>query len=225
MFDFGNVLVHFDTQRFYDFLKAHQPRHMSGLVSPEEIFKLDCLREFDLGAITTLETFQRVKECLSLNIGLSEFLIEYTGVMKPDNKITVLRQVLRDNGIKTAVVSNINSYHFEYAQLVHSEVFTGFDYLALSFQLRLRKPDLQMWTVPASHLGINPDECIFVDDLKTNIDAFQRWGGLGHYYNVVDEKFRPNGWLEVERRRFIFRLANLGVISFPQACQISKVTI
>lgn len=222
MFDFGNVLVHFDTQRFVNFLRAHSYRDD---IKPEEVFKLECLAEFELGRIKTAEMFKRIKSALELNVGIGEFLFQYTDVMKPDPKMFTLRRMLRADGIKLAVVSNINQYHFNYVQFVHPEVFADFDNLTLSFQLEFKKPDRRMWEIPAFCLGVRPDECFFVDDLKANIDAFEQWGGgIGHYYNVIDEKYYPNDRLEVERSKLIFKMASLNMLSYSDASDILQVT-
>ena len=222
MFDIGNVLVHFDTQRFYSFLKANQARYLD-LTNPEEVFKLECLIEFDLGRIDTTEMFERVKKALVLNIDIGKFLFEFSDLMKPDPKMIALRQVLRGNGFKVGVVSNTNQYHFRYLRMMYPEVYSDFDYLALSFQLRVKKPDFKIWKISASNLGVKPEDCLLIDDLKTNIDAFTKWGGIGHHYNVVDEKFCPNGWLDIERRRLFFRMVSLGLLSYNQAFDVLKI--
>lgn len=222
MFDFGNVLVHFDTQRFYNFIKACQSQLFKSR-NPEEIFKLDVLSEFDLGKITTSQMFERLKTEMGLNVSMTEFLIQFTEIIKPDPKMLALRQVLRGNNIKVAVVSNTNACHFRYIQSAHPEVFSDFDYLMLSFQHGFKKPDHRMWEVPAKQLSVLPEECFYVDDFKPNICAFRDWSqyqGEAHCYNVVDDKFMPNGWLNIERKRLIFQMANMQIISYMQASKI-----
>lgn len=222
MFDYGNVLVHFDTLKFYDFLRTHQ---RLGSRDVKGIFRnLDCLSEFDLGRIKVDEMFNGVKEALGLDVKKSDFLFAYTEVIKPDHKMVSIKKILRENSVNLAVVSNINSYHYHYVQLVHPEVFSGFDYLMLSFQHGFKKPDPRMWDVPAEQLSIRPEECFFIDDLEENIAAFERWGGIGHHYDVIDEKYCPNGRLEIERNRLLVRMTQLGMLSPAQASSIAQVT-
>lgn len=51
------------------------------------------------------------------------------------------------------------------------ELFTDadialFDDIVLSFQVGLAKPDPQIFMMAAERLGVEPDECVFVDDLS-----------------------------------------------------------
>lgn len=222
MFDFGNVLVHFETERLFHFLRENQDQ-VPYARSPEEIFALEAISEFELGHISTVEMFEGVKKALALKVNISDFLFHYTGVMKLDPKMMVLKQVLQENGVKVAVVSNINIYHVSYFKLVYPEAFNGFDFLMLSFEHGFRKPDHRMWEIPAKQLGVLPEECFFVDDYLPNINAFGNWSqhrGTAHHYNVVDSRFCANGWLNIERKRLIFKMASMNMINYAQASKI-----
>jgi len=218
MFDLGNVLVHFDTQRWYDFIATHQRNYS---IKAGDCFNSDHGKKFDLGLISYLEYYEAVRRAYYLNIGIDVFFFEFTDIMMPDQKMIRLKRLLKQNGVKLALVSNINNYHFDYVAQRWPEVFADFDYLALSFQQKSIKPDDKMWRVSAAPLDAKEEECFFIDDRELNIAAFKRWGGgIGHHYNVVDDAFCPNGRLDIERRELVFRLASLGLISFSQAADI-----
>ena len=222
MFDFGQVLVRFETQRFYDFLRAHMPN--PDILKRRPIFTIEPMVDFDLGRIDTTRMFERIKSELALNVGIAEFLFHFTEVMNPDPKMATLRQILKVNGVKTAVVSNINIYHFQYVQLVYPYVFANFDYPMLSYQHGFEKPDHRMWEIPARHLGVSPEECFFVDDFKSNLVEFMKWsGGLGtgHHYDVVDEKYCPNGRLEEERKKLFLKMFDLNMLTFDQLIKLT----
>lgn len=219
MFDFGNVLVHFDTQRWYDFIKAHW---RFGTPDQVSVFRAECIIKYDLGLIDDFEFFETTKRTLGLNVGIDEFFFEWADNMKPDLRMVVLKQALKQNGIKLAVVSNINRYHFEYARQRWPEVFMNFDHLALSFRMGIRKPDLKMWQLPVRKLRMKSEECFFIDDQEPNIAAFEKFGGVGHHYNVVDDAFCPNGQLETERAGLVNRMVKLGILNNSQAKNILK---
>ena len=40
----------------------------------------------------------------------------------------------------------------------------------------VRKPDPQAYLGAARHLGVAPQDCLFVDDRAVNVDAARRWG-------------------------------------------------
>lgn len=225
MFDSGNVLVQFEMQKFYSFLRSHMSN--PDILEPELIFfGLEPICDFDLGKISVTEMFKRVKDKLGLNTGKLEFLIQSALTLKPDGRMLTIKRMLKQNGIRTVVVSNTNDFHFWYTKLAYPEVFAGFDYLMLSFKYGFKKPDHRMWDVPARHLGVSPGECFFVDDLKSNVVEFMKWSeglGAGHHYDVTDDKFCPNGRLKAERNKLIMEMISLGMLSSSQAsCMIQS---
>jgi len=219
-FDFGQVLMPFYPQIFYRFVRAHQPL---GAVEPERFLEFPCINEFDIDGIIDEEFCHEMKRNLCLNVEDDEFWRQYCHIMKPDPRMVTLKRILKENGFKLAMVSNINRRHFEYARIKYPEVFTDFDYLALSFKLRTRKPNWKMYRAPAKGLGVLPSRCFLIDDLKVNIDEFERWGGVGHHYDVTDERFCPNGRLEEERTKLVMRMVNLGMLSLSQAGSIVRI--
>jgi len=221
MFDLGHVLMPFYNQKFFDFVKAHQAL---GAIGSERFLDLACVMRFDIGDIGPGEFFSETTRHLQLvNVNEEDFWLHFCGVMEPDLKMLALKRMLKENGFKLALVSNINETHFEYARLKYPDVFTDFDYLSLSFQLHVRKPNLKMYRIPAERLGAKPEECLLIDDMQINIDAFERWGGAGHHYNVVNDAFCQNGRLEEERRKLLLRMVNLGMLSLNQAGGIMRI--
>jgi putative hydrolase of the HAD superfamily len=221
MFDFGNVLVNFETQKFYNFLKSKQKTNTSKKI--EEIFISKPISDYDLGLISTSQMFEKLRDEFSLNLTLNEFLENYTAVINPDFQIINLVQAVRKNGIKTALISNINICYYQYVQQEYPEVFEHFDYLMLSYQHKFKKPDHRMWEIPSIKLGVSPENCFFVDDVKLNIIEFQNWSknkGEAFHYNVINDNFLPNGRLKLEKTRLILKMINLGMLTIDQAAQI-----
>ena len=220
MFDLGHVLIPFDPQRFYDFARVHQP---PGAIEPERCLGFACISRFDTGHITAEEFCFEMKKHLRLNVDEDEFWSHFCNIMEPDQKMVALKRALKENGFKLAVISNINQRHFEYAQTNYPEVFSDFDYLALSFRLYTKKPDPKMYSVPARELGVLPEECFLVDDIKINIEAFEQWGGTGHHFNVGDDGSCYNSRREIERNRLLLRMVSLGMLNLNQAGSVARV--
>lgn len=219
MFDFGNVLMLFDSQRWYDFI---QSRQRFGSPSSYQFFNFEFVAQYDLGQIDEFDFFELTKRTFRLDVELEEFFFEFTANMRPDLRMLALKQILKQNNIKLAVVSNINRYHFEYVRQKWPGVFMDFDYLALSFRLGIRKPDARIWQTAAKRLKVRPEECFFIDDLEVNINAFECWRGVGQHYNVIDEKYCPNGRLGIERNKLIMRMESLGMLSHSQLGNLTK---
>lgn len=222
MFDLGNVLAHYRSQRWLDFLERYR---QPGAEAPSKVARADHVVKYDLGQIGDFEFFDESKRIWKIDVSEEVFFAEFVELLVPDLRMIALNQMLIQNGVKTALVSNINRVHFEVVNRRWPEVFMGLDYLALSFRLGLRKPDPKIWQVASRKIKAPISECFFIDDLRENIAAFEQLGGVGHHYDVVDERFCPNGRLETERNRLLLRMANLGLITFSQASSIARVDL
>ncbi|HEY5335642.1 MAG TPA: HAD family phosphatase [Mycobacteriales bacterium] len=91
---------------------------------------------------------------------------------EPDMYALLLRA--RQSGVRTALLSNSwgNSYPREqFAAL--------FDVVVISGEVRLRKPDPEIYLLTARQLGLVPAECVFVDDLPPNVTAATETGMVG----------------------------------------------
>ncbi|MGH3744316.1 MAG: HAD family hydrolase [Mycobacteriales bacterium] len=91
---------------------------------------------------------------------------------EPDMYALLVRA--RQAGVKTALLSNSwgNTYPREqFAAL--------FDVVVISGEVRMRKPDPEIYRLTARHLGVDPGECVFVDDLPPNVTGATEVGMVG----------------------------------------------
>ncbi|MGH2661211.1 MAG: HAD family hydrolase [Actinomycetota bacterium] len=98
--------------------------------------------------------------------------------LRMDERMVSAVRSARAQGIRTALLSNswgVESYP-------HELLADLFDEVVISGQAGLRKPDPQAFRLAAERLGLPPEECVFVDDVRRNVDAAQAVGmrGLVH---------------------------------------------
>jgi HAD superfamily hydrolase (TIGR01509 family) len=223
MFDCFNVLVHGNAQSFYDFIKLHR---YSSSPDPEQFFHSELLDQYERGQIDDSTFFRKIRNAFSLDVSQDDFFSAQVFGIRPDEIMIRLKDTLKQNKIKLAVVSNINRFHFEHIQREWPEVFSGFDHLALSFRMGLRKPHPRMWQEVSECLWErSPKKCLFIDDQIQNTNAFERLGGIGYHYPVLDERFCPNGQLETERTKLIWTMLDMGLIDIPQASDLTNLTL
>jgi putative hydrolase of the HAD superfamily len=93
---------------------------------------------------------------------------------------------LRSSGMKTAVLSNM---HHDMVQKVRNEPFwaDGFDCLALSSEIRMAKPEAEIFRHCLECLRVTPQEALFVDDRAVNVQAAQKLGIRGIVSNSPAE--------------------------------------
>ncbi len=90
----------------------------------------------------------------------------------PDMTALVWRA--HEAGIATALLSNSWGDHYP------DSLWDGtFDVVVLSGQVGLRKPDPAIFLLTCERLGVEPGDCVFVDDLAHNVAAAVEVGMVG----------------------------------------------
>ncbi len=87
-----------------------------------------------------------------------------------------------DAGIRTALLSN--SWGNDYPRDGWDEMF---DVVVISGEVGMRKPEPQIFEHTLQQLGLAAPECVFVDDLRHNVDAAVALGFVGvHHLDYAD---------------------------------------
>jgi putative hydrolase of the HAD superfamily len=94
------------------------------------------------------------------------------------------QQQLKGAGLRTGILSNMGdtvlaSIEREYAWLAN------FDVLVWSFQLGIAKPDPAIYHYILKKLGTGPEETLFIDDKRVNIDAAKALGMVGMEFTTI----------------------------------------
>lgn len=88
--------------------------------------------------------------------------------------IDILR-MLKDAGYLLYGLSNWSAEKFEITRTRYP-FFTWFEWIMVSGQVKLIKPDPQIFHVFLQRLGRPAHECVFIDDSPANIDAARMFG-------------------------------------------------
>jgi putative hydrolase of the HAD superfamily len=83
-----------------------------------------------------------------------------------------LVRVLRAAGLRTALLSNSWGRGF-YPRHLFAELF---DAVVISCEIGMRKPEERIFRHTAELLGLDPAECVFIDDIEANVTAAQAAG-------------------------------------------------
>lgn len=95
--------------------------------------------------------------------------------VRPEPSMVMAVGNYRASGIKTALLSNSwggEGYPRETFDFL-------FDTVVLSGDVGYRKPQPEIYRMTASQLGLEPQDCVFVDDLKSNITGAEAVGMVG----------------------------------------------
>ncbi len=104
-------------------------------------------------------------------------------------------RLIRDSGVRTALVSNATS--------VDERVDAGlFDAVVISAEAGVAKPDPEIYRLAAARLGVAPGDCAFVDDQRRNVDGAVAAGMVGVHHRDTDSTLTELEILfELELRR------------------------
>jgi epoxide hydrolase-like predicted phosphatase len=83
----------------------------------------------------------------------------------------------RAAGLRTALLSN--SWGNEYDRELLDRLF---DTVVISGEVGLRKPEPEIYRLTASRLGVDPAQCVFVDDLAPNVRGAVAVGMVGVHH-------------------------------------------
>lgn len=87
----------------------------------------------------------------------------------------------REHGLRTALLSN--SWGTEYP----GDGWHGmFDAVVISGEVGMRKPEHRIYRYTADAIDLRPSDCVFVDDLRPNVDAAVEVGFVGIHHHSYD---------------------------------------
>jgi putative hydrolase of the HAD superfamily len=78
----------------------------------------------------------------------------------------------RGAGVKTGLLSNSWGTR-RYDRALLAELFDG---IVISGEVGMRKPTPEIYALAAQTVGLEPDQCVFVDDLRFNLDPAAELG-------------------------------------------------
>ncbi len=184
IFDFGGVMTE---PLFNDY--SHVPEGMMGLVSFfltefKDVYHLPTgahdLHLLETGHISDFEFFERLcvryaeagNPVISAHDAQSAvFGREMVACAAMEDAVRQLRAA----GIRTALLTNISREgEALWRRLVPVDEL--FDTVVDSSQVGVRKPDPAIYTIACERLGVEPADCLLIDDITCNVDAARALG-------------------------------------------------
>ena len=123
----------------------------------------ELLIEFECGRVDEREFEQRFAPMLGVD---DEELVErmFAGSAADDEMLGAVKAA-RAAGIRTGLISNSWGDGLAYDQAMLDELF---DAVVISGDVGLHKPQPEIFLMGAERIGVAPEECVFVDDLREN---------------------------------------------------------
>lgn len=91
------------------------------------------------------------------------------------------------NLYEVGLLTNTDPWHWACVQHRNGEMLHGFHHYFLSYEIGLTKPDHRIYQYVAKTLDATPDEIVFVDDSRSNLNAARKVGyGTFNYTEPFD---------------------------------------
>lgn len=117
-----------------------------------------------------------------------DFWKNYNDFAQVNTKVLNLIQKLKDNNYKIYLLSNINPYTFEFVN--KSGLFDLVDGYVLSYQEHKIKPYKAIYNVLLERYNLIPNESVFIDDNKNNIET-------GNSMGIISKKVEPDDYYSI----------------------------
>ncbi len=144
---------------------------------------------YDEGKLSGVAFWQKFLRDAELDVGpevFAELNRQDARMWTTQNPVMVAWQArLREHGLRTAILSNMGDSVLESIKREFQWI-ENFDVLVWSYQLRLAKPDPEIYLYTLQKLGTRPDETLFLDDKQINIDAAHDLGIQAIQFSTVE---------------------------------------
>jgi FMN phosphatase YigB (HAD superfamily) len=187
IFDFGNVVAHFDYGKAASRLGARLG--ISGLELLDRLRPLgfsDLIKAYESGRISAEAFSKGVSEMVGLAITHDEFVAAWSDIFWPNESLAPLFGFFKERGYTLVLGSNTNDVHAGQFRRQFAETLGHFDRLVLSYEVGHIKPSAAFYLACAEASGAQPGECVFIDDLLENVEGASAAGLIGlHYRSTV----------------------------------------
>lgn len=192
LFDLGGVILNLDVEKT---IKAFDDLGISDVVnSTGHHYTNNKFYDFEKGGISENEFLEFLQKRANKNANVKTIYNAWNAMLLgiPKARVELLQKIRK--GYNIFLLSNTNC--------IHQKKFTAdfklsfgfsfenlFDNVHYSYEMGMRKPDIQAFEFVIKNNGINPKETLFVDDSIHNVQSAQKTGmSIFHVkdYNLMD---------------------------------------
>lgn len=179
IFDMGGVLIQFDREYFI--------RKLGVAAEDEQILMNEVFRSLewarlDRGSITEPDAIAAMCERLPrrLHAAAADLVSRWDLPIRPMEGMAELAKELKDGGYGVYLLSNAFLRQREYWPRIPASEF--FDGTLISAEVKLVKPQPEIYGLLCGKFGLTPSECFMIDDVPQNIEGAFEAGMAGFVF-------------------------------------------
>jgi putative hydrolase of the HAD superfamily len=184
IYDLGNVILPFNHYQIAEKLSRSAQRRE--FQDPQKLFSYlfdlekGIINDFDVGKVSPREFFQSIKKNLGLSISFDEFIPIWNDIFIQDQEVSEI--ILSQKGRwRLGLLSDTDPLHFHYI-LSKFPIMNAFDKWILSYEVGLKKPAIEMFQKAIAWASVEPQEILFIDDMKKHVDVAISLGMRGIHF-------------------------------------------
>ena len=107
-------------------------------------------------------------------------------VLSPIEGMAGVPAALRERGFGVYLLSNASAMVSRHPEIIPD--IDRFNGLVISCEEKLVKPDIAIYRLLTDRFGLNPAECLFIDDIQANVEGAVAAGWHGYVHDGDSEK-------------------------------------
>jgi len=190
IFDFGGVLINLDLDRCIKQFKALGVQNFEENLS--NFGQKGFFLQFEKGEIGVPEFCENVRKLAALPLTDQQIIDAWCLFLVdiPDYKIELLLELKKK--YRLLLLSNTNPLHIDISAVNEFARFglkveDVFDKCYYSYEMKMAKPDAEIFEALLTDAGVKPEECLFLDDGQKNIDQATKLGIQSYLVDVKED--------------------------------------
>ncbi|PHM62587.1 glucose-1-phosphatase [Xenorhabdus ishibashii] len=175
IFDLGNVIIDIDFKRVLAVWSNLSGTPLATLTSKFSLREL--AEKHECGQISDTEFAERMCDEMEISLSFAQFAEGWNAIfIDVRQEVIELMNKLRAQGHRVVVLSNTNRLHIDYCSVHYPEITVSADFLYLSHELGMRKPNPDIFNYVLAAESMAAEQAIFFDDLLENVEAAKKSG-------------------------------------------------
>lgn len=172
-FDLGNTLIDFSEEKMWRQLSnvcETSSNILKNIISRNHLWK-----DYEIGQISTDEFIEKIRFFTKTSFTNEDFIFAASNIFSENLEMADLIESLLHSGMTLGIISNTCPIHIDFIKERY-KLLEYFTHLILSYEVKMRKPDFQIYTHALTKLNTSPKLSLFIDDLKENIEGAEKLG-------------------------------------------------
>ena len=138
------------------------------------------------GQITQADFLERLQAELGEEHSLDGMLETYFAHLERNPEMIAYLRELRERGLRMALLTNnVREWEPRWRPML-PEIDEIFEVVVDSAFVGMRKPEPEIYLLTVERLGVEPSDCVFVDDIAINCDAARELGMAAVWFETTE---------------------------------------